>query len=157
MEFWKEYLIRIVCAAILCTVAAMLIQGDSVNAKLTRLLCSLYLTVCVISPITQMYITDLDEYFHQFDVDVDAAVLEGEKIAQEQTSGIIKSNTESYILDKASSLGLSIDVEVTVSDSVPMIPIEASLTGTAAPLYKNQLQNWIEDELGIEKEHQKWR
>ena len=150
-------MIRLICAAILCGIATTLVTGKTTNTKLIRLLCGIYMTVCVIAPVAQIKIADFSAYLHQFDISADAAIQRGQEIADIQTAAIIKSNTETYILDKASSMGLSIDVEVTLSDSVPLVPYEASLTGTVAPIHKRQLQDWIENELGIEKEHQKWK
>lgn len=157
MGFCKDYLIKIVCAAILCVIATELVPGKTVSAKLIRILCSLYLTVCVISPFANISFSDLSGYIEQFDVNAADAVEEGKKNSAIQTASIIKADTESYILDKASSLGLSIDVEVTVSDSIPLMPVKICYTGTVAPIYKHQLQNWVEKELGIKKEHQQWK
>lgn len=157
MGFCKDYLIQIVCAAILCVIATELVPGKTVSAKLIRILCSLYLTVCVISPFVNISFSDLSEYIEQFDINAADAVEEGKKNSAIQTAAIIKANTESYILDKASSLGLSIDVEVTVSDSIPLMPVKICYMGTVAPIYKYQLQSWVEKELGIKKEHQQWK
>jgi hypothetical protein len=157
MGFCKDYLIQIVCAAILCVIATELVPGKTVSAKLIRILCSLYLTICVISPFVNISFSDFSEYIEQFDINAAGAVEEGKKNSAIQTAAIIKANTESYILDKASSLGLSIDVEVTVSDSIPLMPVKICYTGTVAPIYKHQLQSWVEKELGIKKEHQQWK
>lgn len=150
-------MIRIICAAILCGIATTLLVGNNTSAKLIRLLCGMYLTICIISPVVRIQISDFSDYLHQFDVSADAAIQHGQEIVESQMAAIIKSSTETYILDKASSMGLSIDVEVTVSDSAPLVPYKASLTGSASPIHKRQLQDWIENELGIEKEHQKWK
>ena len=156
MGFCKDYLIQIVCAAILCVIATELVPGKTVSAKLIRILCSLYLTICVISPFVNISFSDFSEYIEQFDINAAGAVEEGKKNSAVQTAAIIKANTESYILDKATSLGVTIQVEVELSDTDKQTPNKVVLVGDVSPYNKLKLQQIIKDDLGIPEENQFW-
>ena len=72
-------------------------------------------------------------------------------------SAIIKDRTEAYILDKAASMGLSLRVEVILSEEEIPKPITVKLWGTVPPYTKTRLRNWMEDTLGIGEEDQLWQ
>ena len=157
MDTLKGYLIQVICAAIICGIAAAFIPEKSAFNKLIRMICGVYLCICVISPVVKLRLADFSSYMEEFDINTSVIVDQGKEIADSQTAAIIKSNTESYILEKASAMGLSIDVEVTVSDSIPQIPYKITITGTSSPANRQRFQNWLETELDIEKEHQEWK
>ena len=69
---------------------------------------------------------------------------------------IIKGETEAYILDKAASLGVELEVDVLLEDMYPMAPKTVRLSGSVSPYVRNRLQNIIAEELGISKENQIW-
>ena len=68
----------------------------------------------------------------------------------------IKQRTESYILEKARSLGTEVTVEVTLSTEEMPVPIGVTLTGSISPYAKEQLAQMMEQELGINRKEQIW-
>lgn len=156
MDFIKNYLFGIVTASIICAIATYAAGKKSTHSKLIRLICGLFLTISAISPFVKIRISDITQYIEQIEISADDAVAYGQYLADTQMTTIIKSDTEAYILDKASSLGLTINVEVTVSDSSPKRPYKVTLSGTAAPLKKRELQDWIYKDLDIAEENLKW-
>jgi hypothetical protein len=69
---------------------------------------------------------------------------------------IIKHRTAAYILQRAQELHVHLDIEVVLSaDDIP-VPEKVFLSGTVAPFAKKQLQQIIEQDLGIAKECQIW-
>ena len=101
-------------------------------------------------------ITGFIVLFFRLELDAEDIVSEGEDMAVSATASIIKEQVTAYILDKASSLGLNLEVEVTMTGSSPPVPSAVALKGTASPYAKQRLQQIITDELGIPEENQSW-
>ena len=80
----------------------------------------------------------------------------GSTWADSETAAIIKNRSEAYILDKASSAGIRIDVDISVCQQVPFTPETVTIVGNAPPYIKTQLTEIIEKDIGISKEHQIW-
>jgi cell division protease FtsH len=83
----------------------------------------------------------------------DVAGIDEEKKELEE---IIKTKTQAYVLDKADSLGLDLEVEITVDNSELPVPVSVVLTGAAAPYAKARLSNIIANDLAVPKEAQIW-
>ena len=88
--------------------------------------------------------------------DAQQAIQSGVADTSNTLKQIIKDKTEAYILDKAASLGVDLQVDVILSDTAPPLPVEVLLIGAASPYAKAQLSTMIADELGIAKEAQRW-
>ncbi len=156
MDFIRDFILRIIAASIICAIIIRITGEKSAHSRLIHLICGLFLVLTVISPLVEIRISDISQYIEEIEIDAGDAVSYGQHLAETQTVSIIKRNTEAYILDKASSLGLTIDVEVTVSESSPKRPYQVTLNGVAAPLKKRQLQEWICKDLDIAEENLIW-
>ncbi len=156
MEFIKQYLLSITAAAIICSLAISLIGKKGAYAAVIKLICGLFLALTAFSPLTGIQITDFSSYLSDLTNSADSAVFAGQHTANEATATIIKSETEAYILDKASSMGLNIEVEVTVSDTSPPAPVCIRISGTISPYAKQQLRSIISSDLGIPEDKQTW-
>ena len=64
--------------------------------------------------------------------------------------------TTSYILSKAESLGAKLEVTVELSDELYAKPVAVQLTGAVSPYAKQTLTQMIEEELGLNREAQRW-
>ena len=68
----------------------------------------------------------------------------------------VQEHTEAYIVDKATALHASLSAQVTVSDDEIPIPVAVRLTGAVSPNVRRQMEDFIQEELGITRENQKW-
>jgi hypothetical protein len=153
MEAIKEYLVAITSAALICGLVNALAGGKSTTAKLLRLLCGLFMAATVMKPLVDIQITDIRSFVDQLTVDADLAVMNGEEIASNEMKRIIKEKTETYILDKAKTLGAELEVDVTLDG---VIPTAVTLKGNISPFAKASLCETIARDLGIALEEQIW-
>lgn len=153
MEGLRQYAISVVAAAMICGVLSSLLQNSAAK-ELVKLLCGLFLTVTVISPLVDIDFDALMEFSFPYTQEAEYVAARGENMARETIADIIKTETEAYILDKAAELNTELTVEVTVSDD--RIPVSAVLSGDISPYARQQLENILQRDLGIAKENQVW-
>lgn len=156
MDVIKSYVLRIVIAAIICAAVKSLVNEKSAIGQITKLLCGILMAVTVISPLATISFQNITSYMDSISVSADAYVKDGSLLAQESITEIIISKTEAYILDKANSMGLQIDVEVELDDNNNKIPCKVTIHGVVSPYAKEVIGAYIEENLGISKEYQKW-
>lgn len=156
MEHIRQYLLSVIAAAILCAAVQAITQKKGASSAIIKLIAGIFLTVTVITPWTKLSFTDITEYAQTFTASAETAVSYGTAVAQEETAAIIKSRSEAYILDKATSLGLTLQVAVTVSDASPPLPESVVLTGKTSPYTKERLAHYIANDLGIPEADQTW-
>lgn len=156
MENIRQYLLSVTAAAIICSLITSLMGKKGTYAAIVRMLCGLFMALTMISPLIQVRLSDFTSYFDSLQTEADTAAASGSAMAEEASEAIIKRETETYILDKALSMGLNIEVEVTLADAGVPYPCHVSLRGAASPYARRQLQGWLEDDLGIPEENQTW-
>lgn len=157
MMVWiRSYLLRLICAAILCGIANGLAGKKGALGATVKLMTGIFMIFCLVSPWMHMQIGDIGDYFEHIVADADSAVASGEKDAQDALGAIIKSKSEAYILDKAKSFGAELNVEVRVDGSELPVPCAAVIEGSISPYGKKQLSRIISDALGIALEDQLW-
>lgn len=155
MESLRQYIISVVTAALLCGIVTGMVQEGKLR-ELIKFVCSLFLAITILYPITGFNVDELTAFSIDFSNEATAAASSGKKRAQESTADIIKAECEAYILDKAHELDAELIVEITVSDDDPPIPIAASISGNVSPYIRLQLEEIIQEDLGITKENQSW-
>lgn len=155
MEALRQYVISVTAAAIICSMLTAVLKKGAMQT-FVKLLCGFFLAFTFLNPIGKLELETLPMNI-KFDDSLAAdAALEGERYARNSMAEIIKGETEAYILDKAAELDLSLEVEVFLSgDEIP-IPESVRLTGQASETARRQMENYLEKELGIAKENQKW-
>ncbi len=156
MDEVREYLLSLICAAVICSVVNALIGKKSAHSAIIRLISGLYLALTLISPLVNIRLNDYADYFNSFSEDAEIAVAFGETAAMDELRSIIKAKTEAYILDKAVSMDTVLNVEVTLNNENPPIPCGVTLTGSVSPYSKEVLSRFIANDLGIAKEDQVW-
>lgn len=156
MDGVREYFLSVTAAAVICACIRSLVGEKGPAAGVVKLICGLFLAFTVIRPVADIEIEDLTLFTADITEDAQAAVSEGEEFLRESIAGIIKTETEAYILDKAKALSAELQVEVRVSDDPQPVPEEVRITGSVSPYVKAQLQSIIADDLGIPKEDQVW-
>ena len=157
-EAINAWVIRLTGAAIIAS-AAITAAPDGVAKRVVKLVCGLISVMVLLSIGTEI---DHDAYLDSFEVYrnvADRVVSEAEEEAEAQRRKIIEEETAAYILDKAACLDMA-DITVTVSaergDDGYWYPESAELTGTAGENDMRELGRYIETELGITEEKQRW-
>lgn len=151
----RQYVLTVICAALLSGVALSLVQSSGAKG-VVKLICGGILAVTVLSPLAKF---DIEQELRRVlpnKMEAEAFAAQGEQMSRASMAALIKSRTESYILNKAAALGGEITAEVRLSDDVPPVPEAAVLTGRVSPLLRQQLERMMEEKLGIPKENLKW-
>lgn len=156
MEVITEYLLSITGAGILCAVVRNLIGSKHSSGKLIQAVCGVFMAITVFAPVVNFKLDDFDGYFKEIQYSAEGIVEDGTKKASEAMEEIIKQQSESYILDKATTLGASIHVQVKMTDSNPPVPKEVILSGNISPYDKKMISQYITMNLGISEENQQW-
>ncbi len=155
-ERMKNYVLSIIASAIVCAVAIGLLGGKTASGKIVKLLCGILMAVTVISPLAKISFSNITNFFDTLSADAEYYVSEGKMAGQESINRIIKSQTEAYILDKATRMGLEVTVEVELDAGNHSIPGKVKIIGNVPPYAKTVLCTYIADNLGIAKENQQW-
>lgn len=153
MESIGTYLLSVSAAALLCGLADRF-TGDRGGGAAARVVTGLFLTAVLLQPLGkfgQLRTLRLDVADEAQD-----AADEGQAQAQIQLAQLITQNCAAYILEKASELHADIQVWVEVSEDALPVPVGVRIQGEVAPYTKLQLQNYMEQQLGIAKENQQW-
>lgn len=158
MDQVRQYVISVISAAILCGIVNIITEGKHAHTAIIRMITGIFMSITLISPLLKMQIDGLTEYTDRLFSEGNMAVANGKDIAQDELCSIIKSRTEAYILDKANSMKLDIEVEVEVNlgDEYLPLPNAVTLTGSVSPYSKDVLSGYIANELGIPREDQVW-
>lgn len=157
MDGLRDYIISIVSAAVLCSIAQGLIGKKSTYATIIRMVSGIFLAVTVISPWAKLQIADFTEYLKDLELEANTAAAVGKDALKDGLGSIIKEKCEAYILDKATSMGLDLSVEVTIDGSATPVPSAVTITGNISPYQKQKLKQIIAEEIGILEENQKWK
>lgn len=156
MEGLRSYLLSITAAAVIIALVRQITGEKTPLGKILKIVTGVFMTVTVISPLIQFNIQDIDDFIQDFQLSSQYAVDQGTQMAAEELSKIIKQQTEAYILDEASKMGMEMSVEVKLSDSNPPQPCFVTLQGAVSPYQRKHLSQHITEYLGISQENQQW-
>ena len=149
----KQYVLSLAASAMLCG-ALLSISPEGTVRQLLRLLSGLLLTICVLRPVVGV---ELPLEFPAPELsEAEAVTAQGEKAAYEAIAGIIKRESEAYILDKAAELGAQVEVEIRLEKGELPVPCAAVIRGQVSPYARGRLEEYLSSELGITKEYQQW-
>ena len=146
----------VVVAAIFCAIVKTLVDSKSGIGRIVQILGGILLAITIISPILNIRFRDIVNHFDDLSADAQSFVTDGKIASQESINVIIKNRTEAYILDKANRMGIQIAVEVELDATNNSIPCSVVFMGSASPYAKETLCGYVEDNLGITRENQKW-
>ena len=151
----RNYIISIIVAGIICAITDLLLDHKTTVGKIAKILTGILMSITVLAPLTNISFKNITNYFDSLLSNADSYVEEGRITAQNSICGIIKTQTEAYILDKAKSLGLDVAVEVELDDN-NSVPCGVTISGTISPYAKGLMTSYITETIGITKEHQRW-
>ena len=156
MDSIKGYILSIVGVAIVCAVAKSLINKNTATGQTISLLCGILMAITIAAPLVNVSFQNLTGYWDEITASGNVYTEEGKTSAEDSMSGIIKEQTEAYILDKANRMGLQIAVEVELDADNNTFPCGVTISGAVSPYSREVMSAYIEENLGIAKEHQEW-
>ena len=157
MDFVRQYLLSVIVASVIVGIITGFINKKNSHYAVIRLVCGLFLAFTMLSPLFKLKIENIADFYSGITANADTVVSEGKEIANEAAGEIIKEKLEAYILDKASTLQLDVDVELTLDENLPPAPQTVAIVGNVSPYGKSVLSDFLEKEIGVPKENQQWR
>ncbi len=157
MNLIHQYLITLIVAFLIVGILTTLIHKKSASGAMIKLISGIFLAFTMLTPLLKIKIGDLNIYYEGITADAEVAISEGKNMAQEATNKIIKEKLEAYILDKALDYHLEIEVELTLTGSLPSSPDSVKISGNVSPYTKQMMQKFLEEEIGIPTEKQIWQ
>jgi hypothetical protein len=155
MDGLRQYILSVITVSLICGILNGIFK-DIAASRLMRLLCGIFMTVTVVAPIVRIDFSDFMEFGVPNSEVATAVASDGEQIAREAITDIIKSESETYVLDKAAQLSTDISVDVTVGEGEYPVPEHVLIAGAVSPNVRARLENLILTDLGITKENQIW-
>lgn len=152
----REYVLSVSAAALLSGVICSICGNQSFSGAAVKLVCGMMLTLVVMRPLIRIRITDLEQALDSVRSAGQLQAQEGVDYASQAMMQLIKDKTAAYILDKAEQFHASVQVEVGVTDDRIPIPDHVTIEGDISPYAKTKLQEYLESELGIPRENQRW-
>lgn len=157
MEWIKEYIIAVVSAGIICGICVALTEKNKSTGAIIKMICSVFMALTLISPLVQVRLSDLGQIFEDISSEGEALAKEGDQLASEELSAVIKTQLESYILDKAESMNLKLEVNVSLDrSSDPPLPEQVEMKGSVSAYHRAVLSQYITRNLGITEAQLQW-
>ena len=157
MEGIRQYLISIICACVIVAMIRLFLNDKKHLSGIIKLISGVFIIFTVIAPVVRVEFQDFQDFYRGISEDAQAVAREGELMSQQSVQAIIKQQLEAYILDKASSLNLNVDIDLTLTDATLATPEKITISGNTSPYGKKMLQAFLVEEMGIPEEMQQWR
>lgn len=154
MEALRQYIISVVAAALICGIITGLFPKGAAR-EVMKLVCGLFLAYTVLRPMAGAELGNLEDLPFSFSSQGEAAAALGTQMAEESMAQFIKEETQAYILDKASKLGLTLEADVTLDEE--NIPVAVTLRGQVSPYDRSRLERMLTQDLAIAKENLQWK
>lgn len=151
-----QYLLSIIASAVIVSLSNTFIERKSIIGSILKLVTGLILATVIVTPWTDLRLTDLEKQFSHAEFDASILVSEGQQLAHSEICKHIKSKTTAYILDKADALGLAISADVILTEeSIPSIH-KILISGPASPYAKQRLTQILLEDFGVTEECLEW-
>ena len=154
----SDAILQLCAVSVICGLILTICPNGSCKSVM-QILCTAMLICAIVEPIINI---DFESYIEQ-SVKVgeieDAFLLEIENVRENLSQTVMQEECCEYILDKAMELGLEqIEVKVTAEKDGKgvCLPYASEVIGRWCPEQKIQLEQMLENELGIPKERQTW-
>lgn len=126
------------------------------QAALLQLIGGLFLAFTIIAPAANLELGEMLDFPWDYSAMGSDIAAQGQSYSQDQLHRIIKDRCEAYILDKAQTYQAQLRVEVVLSQDEIPVPSSVRLQGSVSPYAKQALQQFLQDDMAIPKEHQIW-
>ena len=156
MEQFRNYLLGLLCTALLCGVVNQVVGSKSFAASAIRLISGFCMVLAVASPLVNFRMPNLSGFMDQLEWQSNRITAEGESYTKQAMEEIITERTQAYILEKAESCGAVLTVELTLSGDPLPVPVAVKLSGSISPYHRQVMTEMLEEELGIATEAQIW-
>jgi len=147
----QNWLTAVLAAAMLVSAAEKLTPDGAVR-KIASLTGGLVLLIVLVRPLTYLRGTELSLSFSRQREEIESRQEELQAEGQSELAELIAEKTEAYILDKADSLGVSCEAEVTTAVGEGGLPVPWQAELSCGP--NEALSAYLKDELGIPEERQ---
>lgn len=156
MDWIRNYLISVIAAAAVCGICISLTKKNKSCGNIIKTLGGILLAITMIAPLAKVRLGELTDYFSEMSVDGGSIAEEGSVAAYNEMATGIKQTVETYILDKADTLGAQINVDIMLDRGSVPTPWSVKINGSVSPYDKRVLGEYISDRLGIPEERQEW-
>lgn len=157
MHIMRDWIMSIAGAAVI-SVVCLAIAPEGRTKRVVRLCCGLVMLLCLLSPLTGRKI-DISDKLAQVKWETEKLMSQARDSEQTLTRAVIQEKYGAYISDKGVKLGLDItavSVKVKWSSGGYWYPIEAEITGTGEVTARDELERYIESELGVDRNEIYW-
>lgn len=155
MEFVRQWLTSVVCAALITALAQGLMPKGAVR-QVGKLVCALVLLCALLRPVLTLHLPNVPDTFG-----LAAGQTEQKQVQLEQRSGamlktLIERQSAAYIVDKAARMGLNCQVKVVcrAGEGGTWLPQSVYITGEMDAGQQTELATAIHTEFGIAQEYQ---
>lgn len=157
MEGIRQYVLSVICAAILCAVIVRLAGKQGAVGGIIKMISAVFISISILSPFLKLQVKDLTDSLAKIELDAEDIISEAEQQVKEETTAIITDRVQSYIKDKAASYGAQITATVSFTDITANTPDTVTIEGDVSPYVKKVLKDLIVSDLGIPEEKQIWK
>lgn len=151
----RGLLMGVITASVICSMVNSLLKDCMIKSAI-QFICGVFLLYTLLSYGRKVEIPITEQSFRKTLAEARYEANLGAEKARTELAQVIKSDCETYIMDKAEELGLTITPEISVSKDALPLPTYVILRGTVLPDQKELISRMITDDLGIAKEDQHW-
>lgn len=152
MSTLRELILPLAAAAVVCSLAVALTPEGKTKAAV-RMAAALVLAVAVLRPLMGLNLQDFKVSLESAQREAQAAAALGQETEKNLRRDIIEQELETYIVEQARALGVSLEAQVALDEENR--PCGAELTGkTLTGEARRNLEALLTEELGIPAEGQ---
>lgn len=156
-EAIRTYLLSVIAASVL-TVLVRSVVPDGAVKRAASVICGVLVMLCALSPLLSIDSEQIAQSIWRTQMQTEALQTGVEVKNRALVSDIIKEKTQTYIWDKAASIGLDVTVEVEMRDDGEYpYAYAVTLTGIAGEAQRRTLTQTISENLAIPAERQTWK
>ena len=156
MDDLREYVLRLTCGALICSVLQELTGTNAASSSIRRIVSALFLVFLVISPLKNMDFSNLRIPEIPYQSQGEHYASQGTFQSEAAFSELISEQYVSYILSRAAELSLLPEVSVSL-DQESGVPISVTISCEVTPYEKSKLSEDIHRDLGIERSSIHWK
>lgn len=158
MELIKTWILQLTGAAMLSAIAVSLTPNGKVK-NVVSMVCGLVMIIALISPAVRFDSSEFTKYLSELRGNTADISSELTEVNDNLNRTIIEEESEAYILDKGTELGME-NMEISVfaqwSEEGYWYPSRIEISGTAAANQRQELSYYIESQFGIAEDMQIW-